>query len=151
MMTDLKGKWEAELTLIKMEIQSTIVELKKARDYTDNTYGESYNQRSIAARKLGADFKRLETKRKYRERKLTELTEGPPKHHDIFGQEFKVGCQVAWSSAARYAGAQIGTVTGVTAQMVRVSQLHKWRPESGTSIYPKNLIIVDKLIEGYSP
>ncbi len=147
-MTDLRGKWEAELTLIKMEIESVTVERGKARDYADHTYGETYNQRSIAARKLSGDIKRLVTKRKYRERKLAEL-DGLFAHQDIFGQELALGCAVAWSTSSKYAGAQLGYIVGVSHKMVQVAP----RPGAsyGSSAYPKNLIVVDKLIEGYSP
>ena len=145
MMTSNKEKWLAELSVIGAQLVDAAVELRKAHDYRDHTYGETYDARRRNAMKMRTRIKKLDTKRKYREKKLKEL-EGPPVHHDIFGQEFKVGCRVAWSSSARYAGAQLGTVTGVSQQMVLVSQLRSWRPEQGTHIWPKNLIVVDKLI-----
>jgi len=143
-----REKWEGELVVIERDIEKMAVELKKAQDPRDHTYGETYAARRYIAAKFQERIKKLDNKRKYRRNKIALLVAGPPRHFDIFGQEFKVGCRVAWSSAARYAGAQLGTVTGVTAQMVRVSQLRSWRPEGGTSIWPTNLIIVDKLVEG---
>jgi len=141
-------KWRQELVVIEGKIKDVTIELKKTQDYSDHTYGDSYRARALNANKFKLKIKSLDNMRKYRMNKLAELLAGPPRHFDIFGQEFKAGCRVAWSSSARYAGAQLGTVTGVTPQMVRVSQLRSWRPDDGSNIWPKNLIIVDKLIEG---
>jgi len=142
---------------IEHDIAYAEAQLQAARlDQRDQGYtpyrGTHEERLAFRARttKLAKAVRSWEGKVKRRENKLADL-DGPAVHHDIFNQEFKVGCRVAWSSASRYAGAQLGTVTGITRKMVRVSQLRSWRPESGTSIYPKNLIIVDKLVEGYNP
>ena len=141
---------EHDIAYAEAQLQAARLE---QRDQGYYSYSGTHEERlafRVRVTKLAKAVRSWQGKVKRLENKLADL-DGPPVHHDIFDQEFKVGCRVAWSSSGRYAGAQLGTVTGISRKQVRVSQLQKWRPESGTSIYPKNLIIVDKLVEGYNP
>ncbi len=143
-----RDKWEREIETIKVLIEETTVQLRKSQDYTDHTYGDTYAARRLNGAKFSASIKKLVSQRKYRERKLAELG-GLFVHRDIFGQELALGCAVAWSTSSKYAGAQMGYIVGVSHKMVQVGS--KAGASYGSNVYPKNLIVVDKLIEGYNP
>ena len=106
---------------------------------------ESYTQYYARLKTARKKVKQIETKIAYRERKIMDLTSSTPVHHDIFGQELKVGCRVAWSTSGRYAGAHMGYINGVTRKMVQVG--YKAGAGFGSNVFPKNLIVVDLLVE----
>lgn len=135
--------YEAELVVLGASAASHLRELRKAEDYRDHTYGESYSERRKAAGEISTKLQSVKNQIKYRERKLREM-EGAPVHHDIFGQELAVGQAVAWSSSSRYSGAQLGYVVGVTDKMIQVGS----KPDSdyGANVYPKALINVTRLM-----
>ena len=143
-----REKWEGELVTINEQIADVTDKLRIANNYRDTTYGETYYARQDNARKFKAWIKKLETKRRYRERKLREL-DGPPVHYDCFGQELAVGCEVVWCQSNAYARISRYFISKVNDKQLTVS----WdRQTTGYShVDPGALIVVDKLVEGYSP
>ena len=68
-----------------------------------------------------------------------------PEHKDMFGTVFAAGQRVLHSSASRYAGGKLAWVTKVGLKKITTSN----KRDGGwlAHVDPKNIIVVDKLLE----
>lgn len=143
-------KWMAEIAEFKQALETLNAQARRDDDYRN---GKTWEERMVLRRHHHDARKKLEGKIKYRENKLAAL-DGPPVHLDVFGQEFKVGSRVAWSSSGRYARPYLGWVVKITAKQVSVATTYAFNaddefdPEAyGTSLMPSSLIVCDAIVE----
>jgi len=116
--------------------------MREAVQYSNNN-PRSYEERRLIDKHFRKWLKEIKSKLNYRLNKLATMQELT--HEDVLGNPIAIGDCVLWGSSSRYATLTMRWVVKINNKSITVT--YKKGGTTGSSVSPKSLVVVNKLIQ----